>query len=113
MLAHAIVAKPSSSSRGVNGKFSDRVLACKICYVISSPKRDDIVVFTPPKDAAQICGGDGIYVKRLIGLPGETIAERSGYVYIDGHRVNEPYTKSQFRDQLNYGPTKIGAVNIS
>src|SRR5882724_9430909 len=78
---------------GCEARFSDRVLACRICYRLWSPKRGDIVVFDTPPRAAQICGSGGVFVKRLIGLPGDTWAERNGYIYIDGKRLNEPYIK--------------------
>jgi signal peptidase I len=83
---------------GCEASFSDRVLACRFCYRLSSPKRDDIVVFKTPPLAAIRCGAGGTFVKRLIGLPGDTWAERDGYVYINGKRLNEPYIKPGRRD---------------
>ena len=47
--------------------------------------RGDIVVFWYPSDP------DKSYVKRIIGLPGETVEVRNGKVYIDGKELNEPY----------------------
>jgi signal peptidase I len=92
---------------GCEGHFSDRVLACRICYWLSSPKRGDIVVFQTPPLAAVRCAGGGTYVKRLIGLPGETWEERSGYVYINGTRLNEPYIDPQRRDTSTIAPINI------
>ena len=41
-----------------------------------------------------MCGASGTFVKRLIGLPGDTVTERNGgFVYIDGKKLNEPYIK--------------------
>ncbi len=48
-------------------------------------ERGDIVVFWYPSDP------DKSYVKRIIGLPGETVEVRNGKVYIDGKELNEPY----------------------
>ena len=79
-------------------RFSDRVLACRFCYRFWSPKRGDIIVFNTPPLAAVRCGAGGTFVKRLIGLPGDTWAERSGYVYINGKRLDEPYVKPERRD---------------
>jgi signal peptidase I len=92
---------------GCEAHFSDRVLACRICYRLSSPKRADIVVFQTPPLAASRCNGGGTYVKRLIGLPGETWEERSGYVYINGKKLNEPYITPQRRDATTIAPIKI------
>jgi signal peptidase I len=87
---------------------SDRVLACRICYDLWSPKRGDIVVFNTPPRALTACGMGGVYVKRLIGLPGDVWSERDGYVYIDGKRLNEPYIKpAPVRDHYTYKPQKI------
>ena len=86
---------------------SDRVLACRICYDLWAPKRGDIVVFNTPPSALKACGMGGVYVKRLIGLPGETWSERDGYVYIDGKKLNEPYVVSTERDHFSYPSQKI------
>src|SRR5689334_5215501 len=69
---------------GCLAHYSDRVLACRICLDFASPSRGDIVVFKTPPAAAQKCGEGGTFVKRLIGLPGETVHERNGYVSVDG-----------------------------
>jgi signal peptidase I len=88
-------------------RFSDRVLACRFCYRVADPKRGDIVVFHTPPLAAARCGEGGVYVKRLIGLPGEVWEERGGYVYINGHRLNEPYIKAPRRDSRTIAPIRI------
>jgi|SRR5581483_6189360 len=81
---------------GCLAHFSDRVLACRICLDLSGPSRGDIVVFKAPPKAARECSEGGTYVKRLIGLPGETVRERSGHVFVDGRPLKEPYV--EFRD---------------
>jgi signal peptidase I len=80
---------------GCEAHFSDRVLACRICYRFSSPGRGQIVVFTAPRDA---CGEGGTFVKRLIGLPGDTVSERAGYVSVNGKPLDEPYIQKGRRD---------------
>jgi signal peptidase I len=57
----------------------------KYIYYFGTPERGDIVVFR--RDGAT----PEEYVKRVIGLPGETIALRGGEVYINGRRLDEPY----------------------
>lgn len=58
-----------------------------------TPGRGDIVVFKTPPLAAEKCGVGGTFVKRLIGLPGETVSERSGRISIEGQPLNEPYVR--------------------
>jgi signal peptidase I len=77
---------------------SDRVLANRFIYRFRDPKRGEIVVFHSPGAAAVACGTGGIFVKRIIGMPGEVWAERSGYTYIDGRRLDEPYVRAGRRD---------------
>ena len=96
---------------GCEARFSDRVLACRFCYELWSPKRGDIVVFHTPPLADVRCGAGGTFVKRLIGLPGETWEERSGYVYIDGKRLSEPYIHPDRRDARTISPIKIKPGN--
>jgi signal peptidase I len=75
------------------GRFDDRVVANRLAYRFSDPKRGQIVVFTAPGAADRCSAGDGgsTFVKRIVGLPGELVSERGGVVYIDGERLVEPY----------------------
>lgn len=82
---------------GCEGDHSDRVLANRFIYHFRDPHRGEIVVFHAPKAAAAACIG-GIFVKRVIGLPGEVWSERAGYTYIDGRRLSEPYVQASRRD---------------
>ena len=92
---------------GCQAHFSDRVLACRICLDFSSPSRGDIIVFRTPPKAVQKCGEGGTFVKRLVGMPGETVDEKQGYIYIDGRKLNEPYIKPNYRDTLTQGPWHV------
>ena len=62
-------------------------------YAGDDPERTDIVVFRTPPKAEQKCGAGGTFIKRLIGLPGETVTEHSGTVLIDGTPLKESYVK--------------------
>lgn len=101
---------------GCLAHFSDRVLANRFIYHFRDPHRGEIIVFkTPTKNgvdlARQKCGAGGTFVKRLIGLPGETIQEKlvggKGYIFINGRELDEPYVQSQRRDSMTYGPYTI------
>jgi signal peptidase I len=84
---------------GCEADRSDRVLVNRFIYHFRDPKRKEIVVFNAPKRAGLICGQSGVYIKRVIGLPGDRWDEREGYVYVDGKRLDEPYVKPNRRDE--------------
>lgn len=63
----------------------DNLIVEKLSYRFSEPSRYDIVIF--PYQHAE----DTYYIKRLIGLPGETVQIVEGYVYIDGEKLEEHY----------------------
>ena len=89
-------AKPADDCQG---RFSDRVIANRLAYRFSDPKRGQIVVFRAPETARRCGSGDGgsTFVKRIIGLPGELVSERAGVIYIDGDRLVEPYVDPSLR----------------
>jgi signal peptidase I len=82
------------------GSHSDRIIANRLTYRFSSPKRGQIVVFTAPAAASKCGPSDGgtTFVKRLIALPGETVSERNGTILIDGKPLSEPYVMPALRD---------------
>lgn len=89
---------------GCEGRFSDRVIACEICYRFSTPERGQIVVFHAPA-TARACDGTtpGTFVKRLIGLPGDTVHEdAAARIWIDGHQLSEPYVTPGSRTADKY-----------
>jgi signal peptidase I len=101
-------ARPAS---GCLARFSDRVLANRFLYHFRNPKRGEIVVFDVPELAKARCGAGGVFVKRIIGLPGELWEERHGFVYINGKRLEESYIKPDRRDFMNHHPVKIDPGN--
>ena len=80
------------------GRFSDRVIANRLAYRFGDPKRGQIVVFHAPAAAATACGEGGTFVKRLIGLPGETVSEHAGVISIDGKPLHESYVLGRSQD---------------
>jgi signal peptidase I len=67
---------------------NDRVLVNKLSYKLHAVHRGDIVVFTaPPRTDPSVKD----LVKRVIGLPGETVTEQDGQIYINDKKLNEPY----------------------
>jgi signal peptidase I len=86
-------------------EIDDQVVVNKLAYDFGDPQRGDVVVFArPPEwklDLADL-------VKRIVGLPGETIEGRDGHVYIDGRRLPEPYLPPGTVTST-FGPIRIPA----
>jgi signal peptidase I len=82
---------------GCHGFISDLVAVRP--FGKSSPRRLQIVVFSTPPLAKVKCGAGGIFIKRLIGLPGETVADKHGRIFVDGRLLAEPYIPASRRAQ--------------
>ena len=83
----------------------DRIVVNKLSYDLHGVQRGDIVVFARPAD--ENCGGPPVpdLVKRVIGLPGETIAlSRSGHVLIDNKELPETWLPSTEQGITQPGP---------
>ena len=79
----------------------DRVVGNRLSYLTKDPERYDVIIFKYPDDESQL------FIKRIIGLPGETVEIRDGKVYINGS--DEPLDDS-FVPEVptgNYGPYKV------
>jgi signal peptidase I len=92
-------------TEGCSGARSDRVLANRFILHLRKPKRGEILVFQTPSHAQEQCGTSGTFVKRLIGLPGETVSERDGRIFIDGKPLEEPYVPRDRRGVSSGGWT--------
>lgn len=71
-------------------------LGYRWAYLFDSPKRGDIVYFQSDEMGA-------ILIKRVIGLPGDTIEEKGGVIYINGEKYDEPYLHENPKEE-NAGP---------
>ena len=68
-----------------------------------NPQRFDVVVCRYPGR------GDTNFVKRVVGLPGDTVEVRAGYLYVNGEKYDEPYIKDEYRKGSlnNFGPYEV------
>ena len=63
----------------------DRVLVNRVIYHLRDPHRGDIIVFHYPEDPTVV------FIKRVIGVPGDVLEVKDGHLYVNGHKVAEPY----------------------
>jgi signal peptidase I len=75
---------------------NDYLIANKIDYRLHPPQRGDIIILRPPTNNSTD------FIKRIIGLPGERVFIRSGYVYINGHKLDEPYLPEAWVNDANW-----------
>jgi signal peptidase I len=93
---------------GCSAATSDRVAAVRL-FLLGDPGRGDIVTYEMPPHAAARCGtvpGD-IFVKRVIALPGDTVEERRGVIFLNGSELAEPYVEQANRGQGSTGPAIV------
>jgi signal peptidase I len=107
----------------------DRVLVNKVVYHLHPPRRGDIIVFSDPHPTEVIHRGtvaafvhwltDGLgvqkdptkdFIKRVIGLPGDTVEFAHGQVMINGRVLNEPYAHAA--DNSQFGPVRVPADSL-
>ncbi len=79
---------------------NDLVMVDKISYHLHEPRRGDVIIFWPPGMTT-----DDPYIKRVIGLPGETVEAKDGKVYVNGKVVSEPYLHGYV--MADFGPTVV------
>ena len=81
----------------------ERVFINKFVYRLEPIHRGDVVVFWFPRDPSKS------YIKRVIGLPGDSVQMREGAVYINGRKLDEPYVVPEYRGRQSLAPAKISA----
>jgi len=74
----------------------ERIFINKFVYRLEPIERGDIIVFRYPRDPSKS------YIKRVIGVAGDRVRIEDGQVYLNGHRLREPYVPSRFADDRSY-----------
>jgi signal peptidase I len=108
-------------------RVNDRVVVSKLAYRLHPPRRGDVVVFSAPPSEQQsgassgnpvartllrIGRGFGVteskteLIKRVVGLPGDSVAGRHGQVYVNGQRLVEPYLPASTTTS-DFGPVVV------
>lgn len=79
----------------------ERILVNKFVYRFGDIERGDVVVFWYPEDP------ELSFIKRVVGLPGETIEVRNGEVFVNGARLGEPYVFAENADHRSFTAQEI------
>jgi signal peptidase I len=79
----------------------ERIFINKFVYRFEPIQRGDVVVFWYPLDRTKS------FIKRVVGLGGETVEIRQGAVYVNGNIVQEPYVPRQYEDLSDFGPVRV------
>jgi len=79
----------------------ERIFINKFVYRFEPIQRGDVVVFWYPLDHSKS------FIKRVVGLPGETVEIRQGRVFVNGKLVPEPYVPAQYEDLTDFGPVRV------
>lgn len=96
IIVNAIVPTASMETTIMTG---DRLFGNRLAYNKEDPARGDIVIFKFPDDEKQL------FIKRIIGMPGDTVQMVSGTVYVNGEALDEPYLATiPYGD---YGPISV------
>lgn len=82
LIVNAVVPSESMESTISPG---DRIIGNRLAYIFSEPERGDVILFAFPNNESKQ------YVKRIIGLPGETVRIDDGTIYINDVPLDEPY----------------------
>lgn len=96
IIVNAVIPTASMETTIMKGS---RIFGNRLAYKSSSPERGDIVIFKYPDDESQL------FIKRVIGMPGDTLEVVNGTVYINGEALEEDYLN--VIPYGDYGPVTV------
>jgi signal peptidase I len=103
LLMRQVVQNYRIESHSMEPNFSEGqfILVNKLAYVLGEPKQGDVLVFHNPNNTEED------YIKRIIGLPGDTLSISESRVYINGEPLDETYIAYDIRPTEQFGPIVI------
>ena len=81
----------------------ERVFINKFIYRIESVERGDVVVFWYPRDLTKS------FIKRVVGVPGDSVEMRAGQLFVNGRQIPEPYLADGYRGDDSFAPVRVAA----
>ena len=108
LLMRQVVQNYRIESHSMEPNFSEGqfILVNKLAYVLGEPKQGDVLVFHNPNNTEED------YIKRIIGLPGDTLSISNSHVYINGEPLDETYIAYEIRPTEQFGPIVIEPDNL-
>jgi len=94
VIVNAVVPTPSMED---TIQTDDRIVAFRLSYLFREPRRYEMIVFRGPE------GDPNLYVKRILGLPGESLIILDGHVYINGQNTPQRYDFVKGNIRGNFG----------
>jgi signal peptidase I len=82
------------------------ILVNKLAFKLGQPERGQVIVFHNPRNT------DEDYIKRVIGLPGDTVEIREQTVYVNGQPLPQPYTTNPLPPGYVFGPQSVPADHL-
>ncbi len=79
----------------------ERIFVNRFIYRFQDIRRGDVVVFWYPRDRSKS------FIKRVLGTPGDKVEIRSGTLYVNERRVDEPYLNPSFEDYKSFQPVLV------
>ncbi len=98
ILQRTVVDGPSMKDTLHSG---ESLLVEKVSKHFTDPKRYAIIIFDPPEEVKEDKDKNDYFVKRLFGLPGETIEIKDGKIYINGEIIDDHYGKDPMTEEDN------------
>lgn len=86
-------------------EINDRLVVEKISYHFNPPERGDIVVFWPPEGLFPEGQRRDAFIKRVVGLPGDTVEVKDGAVFVNSEPLQEEYIKAP--PEYRWGPETV------
>jgi signal peptidase I len=83
----------------------ERLIVNKFVYWFSMPQRGDIIVLKPPHDTRK-------YIKRVIGLPGDSVEIKDSKVYVNYQPLNEPYINEKELQDFQMTDVPYGTIFV-
>lgn len=107
---YAEAVKAESGAMSPTIAIADTVGVNRLAYLLLPPSRGDIILFrTSREEQGDSASGQSASMRRIVGLPGETVQIMDGTVYINGYPLEENYRSGE----MTYGGTAASALTLS